>query len=109
MTTEEGNKLIAEFMGVKPTNVNEQVYNIPEFGCMHFTQMKYDSSWDWLMPVYRKTAEIGLWMMTNGYDKAWIEKGKEIEYAILTEETPQRAATLIAQLIEWYNQQQKTK
>ncbi len=64
---------------------------------------KYHTSWDWLMPVYRKIAEIGLFMMTNGYDKLWLEKSKEIEYAVLHEETPHKAATLIAQLIIWFN------
>ena len=40
------NKLIAEFMGVDQVDID---YAINEHG-----QLKYHSSWDWLMPVINK-------------------------------------------------------
>jgi hypothetical protein len=62
MTTEEGNKLIAEFM--YPTARKEYEAGdidiedgIFKKGCLifnHLDLMKYHSSWDWLMPVVEK-------------------------------------------------------
>lgn len=68
----EGNKLIAEFMGGKVVN---NVYfcnnpaTTPKGGSFCYTyeqyldhynigQAKYDSSWDWLMPVVEKIKNI---------------------------------------------------
>jgi hypothetical protein len=75
--------------------------------CRTSKEMKYGTSWDWFMPVRTKIAEIGLWMFTNGHDKLWLTKGKEIERAIIGEETPAKAAALTAQLFKWYNEQPK--
>ena len=60
-----GNKLIAEFMQAK--NDISDIYYLPEFGhyfnsygqiewneCFRSNELKYHSSWDWLMPVVEK-------------------------------------------------------
>jgi len=54
----EGNKVIAEFMGKKlPTDE----YVIPIDGelnlCYWVDELRFHSSWDWLMPVVRKIVE----------------------------------------------------
>ena len=55
----EGNRLIAEFMGVKITGT--------KYGCNHplvtcaypnYPNLKYHSSWDWLMPVIDKIESL---------------------------------------------------
>jgi hypothetical protein len=124
MLTEEGNKLIAEFMGktfraykgnssvmedfksysdcLKAIKTNKWKGYAPEIG-WKLGCGKYHESWDWLMPVWLKCKEIGLWMMTNGYDRLWLEKSKEIETAIVHEIDCNKAAFKIAQLIQWYN------
>lgn len=55
MNTQENNKLIAEFMGIKSTNgLVFQDANTKEFH-----SIKYHTSWDWLMPVVEKCMRTG--------------------------------------------------
>ena len=69
MTTYE-KKLIAEFMGFRPESENDDRYHgMPEspykYDVDHYKMqttytpenMKYDTSWDWLMPVLKKCWE----------------------------------------------------
>ena len=62
------NKLIAEFMGVKTITIDELKSTLEqnrENGLIHTPQahvvddLKYHSSWDWLMPVVDKCTQIG--------------------------------------------------
>lgn len=66
MKTEEGNKLIAEFMDVSDFTLNEfnrflVIRNAPYTGFFNFTETKYHSSWSWLMPVVER-------IQSKGYD-----------------------------------------
>ena len=50
MNTEEGNKIISEFMGAeRKYESTEQIF---------IEQLQYHKSWDWLMPVVEKIAKI---------------------------------------------------
>ena len=51
-TIEEGNKLIAEFVGAKLTKGN--FYLLDGEILAHEADLKYHTSWDWLMPVVEK-------------------------------------------------------
>lgn len=53
MTIEEGNKLIAGFMGHKVSYGLEKAMLIST-GDINYTPVKYHKSWDWLMPVVEK-------------------------------------------------------
>ena len=56
MEKNEGNKLIAEFMGIKKDRLGD-FYHVPfkrSFQSFLPAKMKYNSSWDWLMPVVDK-------------------------------------------------------
>jgi hypothetical protein len=70
----KNNKLIAEFMGANPfrESVNEDVLSYEMYGLVeniedgldekHFflpSEMKYHTSWDWLMPVIDKIESDG--------------------------------------------------
>lgn len=65
---------------------------------------KYHIDWNWIHPVYIKITEIGLFAMCNRHEKLWMEKSKEIEYAMLNEISPTKAMKQISYLIQWYNQ-----
>lgn len=58
MNTEQSNKLIAEFMGgVQITKEQPNPYweGVPDGGqYLDTPNLKYHSSWDWLMPVVEK-------------------------------------------------------
>jgi hypothetical protein len=104
----ESNRIIAEFMGTYTTcdSYGRDIVCIKEAPGQHLASkvktMKYHTSWDWLMPVWKKATEIGLYMMTHGHERLWLEKEKEIETALIREFDCQKAATLIAALITWY-------
>jgi hypothetical protein len=52
-TTKENNRLIAEFMGLNVEFDNrEGAYYNTDNGELIGIELKYHSSWDWLMPVY---------------------------------------------------------
>lgn len=64
---EEGNKLIAEFMGFKWKSFNGayNIFKVPEAEELKYqamslggNKMPYYSSWDWLMPVVEKISRI---------------------------------------------------
>ena len=60
MKTEEGNKLIAEFMDCISiqNRRNDTVYkNTPVIPHAHY-ELKFHSSWDWLMPVAEKIEKL---------------------------------------------------
>jgi hypothetical protein len=106
----EGNKLIAEFVCMRVDSIHGDTWAVGHEGneVWHnesIENWKFHTSWDWLMPSWGKCIEIGLWMLTNGHDKLWLEKSKEIETAIVCEIDCQKAAIKIAQLIQWYNNQ----
>tara|TARA_R110002126_G_scaffold8452_1_gene40049 strand:- start:87 stop:371 length:285 start_codon:yes stop_codon:yes gene_type:complete len=66
------NKLIAEFMGVpqgKHTHFMVEPFALESYADVD--DLKYDASWDWLMPVLKKINlhlhpdTYGLWRMIN--------------------------------------------
>ena len=75
MTTQEKNKLIAEFMGLSCFQNAYDMYSSSEFNHLfediesddadakhyyYVSEFKFHSSWDWLMTVVRQIYDIGL-------------------------------------------------
>lgn len=58
-TIGESNKLIAEFMG-RCGKVSKHLYwvNIPSVKWVTVEQMQFHTSWDWLMPVVERIANV---------------------------------------------------
>lgn len=91
MTTLEGNKLIADFMGAKydkdtafpihPDDLWLPVHGIVTWAHDRGKRLKYDNSWEWLMPVIAKIAHdceepeeldgIKYAMFADDIDTAW--------------------------------------
>ena len=83
----ENNKLIGEFMGdIFKTNFTVGSDLVPEgwlrkLDNMHYGNLKYHSSWDWLMPCIGKISDVceepeeldGLKyaLLTNNIEEAW--------------------------------------
>lgn len=66
----ELNKLIAEFMELEKSDVNE--YHVKINGFWQYNTgvwfMKYHSSWDWLMPVIQKIRNIVIGIPLMSYN-----------------------------------------
>ena len=70
MTTEEGNKLIAQFLNWKSDFIDTPNYKDVVFepdenhiawdgaGCYYDYEMQFNKSWDWLMPVIKKIEHL---------------------------------------------------
>ena len=79
MTQEEinkGNKIIAEFMGIlesSGTTLSESGIIVSAKGYDYrgefllLDELRYDTSWDWLMPVVEKIEAKGFWTAIYGH------------------------------------------
>lgn len=94
MTRDEGNKLIAEFMGIEPAP--EGMVNIYMDGEeMKLFGTEYHSSWDWLMPVVQKILAT--------------DTGTLDVYSLYVEDSLRTANIVtiwdaVTDFIQWYNQ-----
>ena len=117
MTTEEiikGNKLITEFMEIR-FNENGTVCHHPTILPFHMGEdtildCKFNSSWEWLMPVMDKIESLGyhfaigdIWnaygsevlSYSDNYKSRYFEANSKLEAVWLTS----------INFIEWYNSQ----
>ena len=121
-TLEETNRMIAEFMGYEEeqTENGEFVYAIefqnPKklndiqvvFFCAH--ELKYHSSWDWLMPVVEKIELLGYSVEKNfqridGDFQCLITKGNDILFQEFSTKSIEAMHYVVVEFIEWYNNQ----
>ena len=95
MDTTEGNVLINAFMN--DTTIEKDV-----FLSRSREELKYHSSWDWLMPVYHKCQDV--WTEEiKGYDSAFYEFFSSQYDTLFNSHKLLRDAVL--NFIEWYNKQ----
>lgn len=125
-TIEEGNKLIAEFMQAK--NEISDVYYLPEFGhyfnsygqiewneCFRSNELKYHTSWDWLMPVAEKIEKTwrgeDLFCVKIAFNTCLITQERLMDKPIVRAESTNRIDrtkieavwSAVVNFIEWYN------
>ena len=101
MDNTESNKLIAEFMRwEEPT---EWSAIAPKSGgdCWQYEDMKFNASWDWLMPVVRKIVEVSC----DEDENAFLSD----QYTSILETVPlaiiEDAYKVVVEFIEWHNKQ----
>lgn len=105
----KGNKLIAEFMGANNVNtINQYVLRYPKLfpngaGICWEEDFKYHSSWDWLIPVYKKFDKIKVFNHTEKYHE-YVEMCNNND-TIISLYCIESAFIQIVRAIEWYNQQ----
>lgn len=101
-TTEQKNRLIAEFMGyeayehtnsvaIRLTEGNE--FNSLDIGHIH---TKFNTSWDWLMPVVEAIYNTGL-------DEQNTNEIGDVTHALL-DVNINAVHEAVVQFIEWYNE-----
>ncbi len=99
----EGNKLIAEFVGY---NDNEYPNLLPPFdwcGKLEPKDMKYHSSWDWLMAVVEKIESLG-YEFTIFNKTTHLNCGKTFDLGYIISDTKREAVyKTVVEFIKWYN------
>jgi len=117
MNTTEGNKLIAEFMGVKFKDDEQYIKELREMRSegIYFEQgymsseLNYHSSWDWLMPVVEKIERLGFTFEKNyqRIDGDWqslIVKGNDILFQEFNVDSLLSTHYVVLEFIQWYNE-----
>lgn len=104
-TTEENNRLIAEFMGLTESSIPNKYWtekNSEGITSGEMVEPKYHSSWDWLMPVVNKIRTL--------YNNCEVDGDEAFDIIDVlsegcTEANIFQAFDAVVQFIEWYNEQ----
>ena len=108
-TLEDKNRLIAEFMGIKTLRYHEGIdddryyFHDFEFPFLEPGDMKYNSSWNWLMPVGKKCKEL-LIRPKNGEEVYMLEYLEGMFFSF----NVNLAFESVVEFIESYNEENKT-
>jgi hypothetical protein len=100
-TIQEGNKLIADFMGIKVVGEDSWDIDNPRLNSWPQSMLHYHTSWDWLMPVIKKIIphihNHTMFYMEQDYFYITIKNG-------LMEVEIDKVWTSVIEAIQWYNQ-----
>ena len=107
-TTEENNRLIAEFMGLVESSIPNKFWTEKTkegFGVGKFVDLNYHTSWEWLMSVVEKIENIQFNVEQSG-GSCTIHPCVLKEPVFETYSTNRLEATYqaVIQFIEWYNE-----
>jgi hypothetical protein len=115
MTNEEilqGNKMIAEFMGLWEAEEG-YLYNTQFEKGFRMSDLQYHSSWDWLMPVVGKIEDLGHIIIIGTLSDPLLTviylEGFEQELEGSGSSKIEAVYKACLAFIEWYNSQTKTK
>ena len=105
MDTTENNRLISEFMGMKPNRYNSFPLKPTDFAQdgdadVRYSDMKYHKSWDWLMPVIDKIRSEVCYVKYKEHTASMIDDGGIYINTKFRENTYND----VVEFIKWYNQ-----
>lgn len=106
MTTIEGNKLIAEFMGYTKRHINwfnADQYKVNRW--MSENELKYHSSWDWLIPVVEKISKE-LECKFHLYNTYLLEDDSRKDFLVFRLSLDELFSACV-EFINWYNTNKK--
>lgn len=96
--------LITEFMGgVESEFYNERIYFKPDFmgsGWWHRDFLRFDKSWDWIMPVWAKFRDLEMTHGNKGAHGRWIYS---LQWYLFSSDDPKPFAERMHYAIKWYN------
>lgn len=98
----ENNKLIAEFMGNIPIFENEYQMVTHNNMCYGIDELKYDTDWNWLMPVVEKIESLGI-VVEIRENVCYIETSLG-NYSELEDTKLQATYKAVVKFINWYNE-----
>lgn len=110
MDTTENNILIAEFMDTRKRGTYNYFYYIPAFErVFNSDELKFNSSWDWLIPVVEKIESLGFRIeivkhicrlkINDNINIVFSENMTKIESVYFT----------VIEFIKWYNENSAKK
>lgn len=101
----EGNRILAEFMGMnlqwyklgnsEDIEVIDSEAYIPEW--WRAEELKYDSDWNWLMPVWLKFRDLDI------YDPLTFKLKWKISQEIIKTNSPLEVFKQLVKAVKWYN------
>ena len=98
MKTIENNRLIAEFMGFEKDSDQSELYftgHNTEYQSATVDEMRFNVSWDWLMPVVHKCLGICHEGMIDEWENSFADEFLSCSIEVLYNET--------VAFITWYN------
>ena len=127
--TNVNNKLIAEFMGGKLSAHSPNLINMPQtigdakihcvkgsellpngtYSLFYLHELKYHSSWDWLMSVVEKIESVQAWHVEISTDSCTLHNGllKEPIFETYMKTKIEATYNAVVEFIKWYNKEKK--
>ena len=102
----DGNKLIAEFMGVSHAAVDGNLYYYVNGDS--YDTLEYHTSWDWLMPVVEKIYKLMNAITEIETNTTWAVLVSRLEESILRFKIAD-VFLVTVEAIKWYNNQSQSK
>lgn len=118
-TIEENSQMIADFIGIEYAyDKKEGAYYDKKTGDLIGAAFKFNTSWDWLMPVVEKIEEIPLEEVEGSYKVHRFNVKIESFYCIITDVKDEHRELIVAddgdkrsnvyyavvEFIKWYNE-----
>jgi len=105
-----GNCAIAEFMGGYRYPDIPEAKDIwhTEYGGIHVLNMKYDHSWNWLMPVVEKIEETTEVDINGNFCKIYCNDGNGTVVNTITADSDEKKTAVwqaVVEFIRWHNSQ----